>query len=134
MEVDDEAVVEGDGLAARSAARDGDRGAVGAGCYRQADRAEPGTAHPASEGAAQFQSQPGQSELQFEVNHIGALAGQQLAVYVAGAKIATVKVGRHGVAELGLNSERGQRVPQVGAGTTIKVETTRGVTVASGSF
>jgi hypothetical protein len=39
-----------------------------------------------------------------------------------------------GAAEISRNSERGQRVPQVAAGTAVKVRTAGGATIVSGSF
>jgi hypothetical protein len=91
-------------------------------------------AYAAASGTAQYQTQPGQREVQIEIDHIRSLAGQYLNVYVGGSKIGAARVNSRGVAELSRNSERAQRVPQVGAGTIVTVQTSRAVTVVSGTF
>lgn len=85
-------------------------------------------------GAAQYQSQPGQRELQVEVDHIRALAGQNVSVYVGGSKIGSTRVNGRGVAELVRNSELAQHVPQVRAGTSVTVQTSGAVTIVAGAF
>ena len=91
-------------------------------------------AYRAATGAAQYQSQPGQRELQIEVDHIRSLAGQNVNVYVGGSKIGSARVSGRGVAELVRNSELAQRVPQVRAGTSVTVQTSGAVTIVSGAF
>jgi hypothetical protein len=91
-------------------------------------------AYPRARGSAQYQSQPGQAEFQLEVDHIPALAGQRIVIYVNGARLGAAHVSHRGVAELNQNSELGQRVPAVHAGTRLKVTTSGGVTIASGGF
>jgi hypothetical protein len=92
------------------------------------------SAYPHARGSAQYQSQPGQAEFQLEVDHIPALAGQRIVIYVNAAGLGTVHVSQRGVAELNRNSELGQRVPSIHAGTGLTVATSSGVTVASGAF
>ena len=84
-------------------------------------------------GSAQYQAQTGQRELQVEVDHIRSLRGKQVLVYINGAKIGAARVNGQGKAELGRNTELGQRVPQVSSGTKVVVRTSRAA-VASGSF
>jgi len=55
-------------------------------------------------------------------------------VVVGGAKLGTAKVSALGAARLSRNSELGQRVPQVSAGTVVKVRTGGGTTVVKGAF
>jgi predicted PilT family ATPase len=95
---------------------------------------KPSNKYPAATGTAQYQSQPGQREVQIEIDHIRSLAGQYVNVYVGGAKIGAARVNSRGVAELARNSELAQRVPQVRAGTRVTVQTSRAVTVVSGTF
>lgn len=90
--------------------------------------------YPAASGTAQYQSQPGQREIQVEIDHIRSLAGQYVNVYVGGSKVGTARVNSRGVAELTRNTELAQRVPQVGAGTTITVQTSHAAPVVSGTF
>jgi predicted PilT family ATPase len=91
-------------------------------------------AYPAARGAAQYQAQPGQRELQIEVDHIRSLAGKNVSIYVGGVRIGAVRVNSRGVAEIARNSELAQRVLQVHAGTTVTVQTNNAVAVASGTF
>jgi hypothetical protein len=95
---------------------------------------KPGKAFPAAKGSAKFTVKPGERELQVEVEHIRRLAGRQVVFVVAGAKLGAAKVSTLGTARLNRNSERGQRVPQVKAGTLVKVRTAGDRTVVSGSF
>jgi len=95
---------------------------------------EPSKAFPAARGSAKFKAKPGERELQLEVEHIRRLAGREVVFVVAGAKLGAAKVSVLGAARLNRNSERGQRVPQVKAGTVVKVRTVGGRTVVSGSF
>ena len=93
----------------------------------------PTKTYPGARGSAQYQAQTGQRELQVEVDHIRSLRGKQVLVYVNGAKIGAARVNGQGKAELGRNTELGQRVPQVSSGTKVVVRTSRAA-VASGSF
>lgn len=90
--------------------------------------------YPAASGTAQYQSQPGQREIQIEIDHIRSLAGRYVSIYVGGSKVGTARVNGRGVAELTRNSELAQRVPQVRAGTTVTVQTSHADTVVSGTF
>jgi predicted PilT family ATPase len=95
---------------------------------------KPVKAFPAAKGSAKFKAKPGERELQVEVEHIRRLAGRRVVVVVGGAKLGTAKVSALGAARLSRNSELGQRVPQVSAGTVVKVRTGGGTTVVKGSF
>jgi hypothetical protein len=95
---------------------------------------KPAKAFPAAKGSAKFKARAGERELQVEVEHIRRLAGRRVVMVVAGAKLGTAKVSALGAAEISRNSERGQRVPRVAAGTAVKVRTAGGTTVVSGSF
>src|SRR5689334_24488862 len=81
----------------------------------------PSKSFPAAKGSAKFKAKPGERELQVEVEHIRRLAGRQVVFVVAGARLGAAKVSGLGAARLNRNSERGQRVPQVKAGTVVKV-------------
>ncbi len=94
----------------------------------------PSNTYPAASGTAQYQAQPGQREVQVEIDHLRSLAGQRVNIYVGGSKIGAARVNSRGVAELTRNSELAQRVPQVRAGTTVTVQTSRAITVVSGTF
>jgi hypothetical protein len=85
-------------------------------------------------GGAQYQSQPGQRELQVELEHLAALRGSPLVVRVNGAVVGAMRVASNGIAQLTKNTELGQRVPAIGHGSTVTVKTASGATVTSGRF
>ena len=91
-------------------------------------------AFPAAKGSAQFKAKAGERELQVEVEHIRRLGGSRVVIVVGGSKLGTAKVNALGAARISRNTERGQRVPQVAAGTAVKVRTAGGATIVSGSF
>ena len=93
----------------------------------------PAKAYPGARGSAQYHAQTGHRELQVEVEHVRSLRGKQVLFYVNGAKIGAARVSGLGKAELSRNTELGQRVPQVRAGTKVVVRTSRAA-VVSGSF
>ena len=91
-------------------------------------------AFPHAAGSSQYQSQPGQSEFQVEVEHVRALVGKQLLFKVNGTTVGKMKVSTVGQADLTLNSELGQSVPTITAGSVVKVTTSAGALVVSGSY
>jgi hypothetical protein len=91
-------------------------------------------AYRSATGSSQYQSQPGQSEFQAEVEHLRALAGKQLLVKVNGSTVGKMKVSRLGQADLTLNSELGQSVPAITAGVLVNVTTNTGTVVVSGRY
>lgn len=95
---------------------------------------EPAKSFPAAKGAAKYTAKSGQRELEVEVEHIRRLAGRQVVIVVAGSRLGTAKVSALGAAQISRNTERGQRVPKVSRGTTVKVRTAGGATIVSGSF
>jgi len=91
-------------------------------------------AFPAAKGSAKFKSTAEERELQVEVEHVRRLAGKRVVFIVGGKKVATKRVNRFGAAEINRNSERGQFVPAVSKGTTVRVKTAGGVLIVKGSF
>jgi hypothetical protein len=91
-------------------------------------------AFPAARGSAKFKATAEERELQVEVEHIRRLAGKRVVFVVGGKKVASAKVNRFGAAEINRNGERGQFVPAVRAGTSVKVKTAGGALIVRGSF
>ena len=85
-------------------------------------------------GSAQYQSQPGQRELQVELGHLATLRGNSLVVRVNGAVVGSMKVAPNGIAQLTKNTELGQRVPAIAHGSTVTVKTANGAAITSGRF
>jgi hypothetical protein len=95
---------------------------------------KPSAAFPRATGSAQYQSQPGQSEFQVEVEHLRKLAGRYVLVKVNGAKIGQAKVSKTGIAELSRNTELSQSVPSIVHGSTVTVQRGAKVLITSGTF
>ena len=85
-------------------------------------------------GGAQYQSQPGQRELQVELEHLATLRGNSLVVRVNGAVVGSMKVAPNGIAQLTKNTELGHRVPAIAHGSTVTVNTANGAAITSGRF
>lgn len=92
------------------------------------------TAFPTAAGSAQYQSQPGQRELQIEVEHLARLAGQYVSFYANGAKFGVGKVSSVGTVHIDRNTELGQSVPWIVHGSTVAARTGTGVLIANGQF
>ena len=91
-------------------------------------------AFPAAKGAAKFRAREGERELQVEVEHIRRLAGKRVVFYVGGKRRGTAKVNGLGEARFARNTELGQAVPAVTAGTKVRVRTAAGLLIVFGSF
>jgi len=91
-------------------------------------------AFPGADGKARFRDRGGEQELEVEVEDANRLAGTRLRVFVGGRQVGTLRINRFGNGSLNLNSDRGDNVPAVTAGTTVRVRTAGGTLVVSGSF
>lgn len=94
-------------------------------------------AYPRATGGAQYQSQPGQRDLQVEVEHIGGLKGQTVTACVNGQALGSATVSKRGIAQVSRNTELHQTVPVVEAGTTVTVALgagCAGATIVQGTF
>ena len=89
---------------------------------------------PTATGSAQYQAQPGQRELQMELEHLTKLAGQNVTFYANGAKFGVAKVSSKGIVQIDRNTELGQSVPLIVHGSTVAARTSTGVLIASGRF
>jgi hypothetical protein len=92
------------------------------------------TAFPKATGGAQYQSQPGQRELQIEAEHLTSLASKQVVFYANGSKYGTATVTSYGVAQIDHNTELGQTVPTITHGSIVTVRTTGGALILHGTF
>ena len=94
----------------------------------------PGSSYPATTGAAQYQSQPGQRELQVELEHLRSLAGKTVSFYANGSKFGAAKVSALGIVQIDRNTELGQAVPLISHGSVVAARTGTGVLIAQGQF
>jgi hypothetical protein len=92
------------------------------------------TAYPRVNGSAQYQSQPGQSELQIEVQNVRSLAGKTVTFLVGGKYVGSGRISTLGQADITKNTELGRSVPSVTHGTRVTVRTVGGTLIVSGQF
>ena len=85
-------------------------------------------------GTAKYKNIGGEREFQVELEDARALRGKVLTVYANGAKVGTFRVNNLGNGRLERNSDQGQNVPNISAGSPIQIKTAAGVLVVSGSF
>ena len=91
-------------------------------------------AYAKANGSAQYQSQPGQRELQVEVQRVRSLAGKTVVFSAAGMTLGSAKVWASGRADITRNTELGQKVPLIFRGSSVAVRTVGGKIVTSGRF
>ena len=89
---------------------------------------------PNATGKAVYKVNGTERELQIEVEHIKVLAGKHVNVFVNGNKLASPTVSSLGVARVNRNTEKGQSVPTIKTGSTVRVRTLGGTLIASGTF
>ena len=92
------------------------------------------TAYGNANGSAQYQSQPGQRELQVEVQRVRSLAGKTVVFSAAGMTLGKAKVSTRGQADITRNTDLGQKVPSIAHGSSVTVRTTGGKLIVSGRF
>ena len=92
------------------------------------------TAYRTANGSAQYQSQPGQRDLQVEVQHIRSLAGKTVVFSAAGIVLGSAKVSTTGQADISRNTEVRQKVPSITRGSLVTVRTGGGKLIASSRF
>ena len=93
-----------------------------------------GASFPKATGAAQYQAQSGQRELQIEVEHVAGLAGKRVSFFANGKKFGSALVGKRGIAQIDRNTELGQSVPKIVRGSGVSVRTAAGTVIAAGRF
>jgi hypothetical protein len=91
-------------------------------------------AFPSATGQAQYQSQPGQRELQIEAEHLRALAGKRVVFYARGVKLGSAIVTSRGIAQIDRNTELGHTVPKIVHGSHTSVRTAGGAVILRGTF
>ncbi|MGZ8476239.1 MAG: hypothetical protein ACXWWQ_08505 [Candidatus Limnocylindria bacterium] len=88
-------------------------------------------AYPAANGKAKFSRDDGVRQLEAELQDVKALAGTNVKFVVNGNVVGTAKVNSLGTARI---DKAGGAVPNVSAGSMIRVRRLNGVLVASGRF
>ena len=62
------------------------------------------------------------------------MAGKTLGVFVNGAKVGSLRVSALGVGRFSRNTDLGQSVPAISAGSQVQIKTAAGAVVVSGGF
>lgn len=92
-------------------------------------------AHPGVNGKAVYRVDSATDrKLQVEIEDARRLVGKTLIVLVNGKRFGTMTVDGLGNAQIEHETERGQAVPMIKAGSTVRVKTQAGVLVAKGTF
>jgi hypothetical protein len=89
---------------------------------------------PNATGKAVYKVNGSERELQIEVEHIRVLAGKHVNVFVNGNKLASPLVSSLGTIHVERNTDRGQAVPTIRSGSTVRVRTLGGTLIAGGTF
>ena len=89
---------------------------------------------PQAVGTAKYKVDGAEREFQVEVENIKSLAGKRLYVFVDGARVGSFVVTSLGTGRLIRNTTRGQNVPFITAGSTVRVKTGAGAVVVRGTF
>ncbi len=89
---------------------------------------------PNATGKAVYKVNGSERELQIEVEHIKVLAGKHVNVFVNGNKLASPLVSSLGIARVNRNTDKGQFVPTIKSGSTVRVRTLGGTLIAGGTF
>jgi serine protease inhibitor ecotin len=89
--------------------------------------------YPNAKGTAKYKVDGVEREFQVEIQNVVALAGKTLNVIVNGKKVGSFVVNGLGVGRLNLNTVRGNNVPMIQPGSTVRIKF--GIKlVASGTF
>lgn len=89
---------------------------------------------PNATGKATYKVNGSERELDVEAEHMLALAGKHVNVFVNGNKFASPIVGSLGRIHVSHSTEKGQQVPTISNGSTVRVRTLGGTLIASGTF
>jgi predicted PilT family ATPase len=89
---------------------------------------------PNATGKAVSKINGSERELDVEVQHIRALAGKHVNVFVNGNKWASPLVSSLGTIHVDRSTDRGQFVPTIKTGSTVRVRTLGGTLIAGGTF
>lgn len=90
--------------------------------------------YPNAKGTAKYKADGGEREFQVELENVKSLAGKTVNVFADGVKVGSFRVSKLGTGRLNRNTDLGQSVPMIRAGSAIQIKTGAGALIASGSF
>ena len=91
-------------------------------------------AFPHARGSSTFERKGGARDVDVTVSGIARLSGKRVTVFVAGKKVGRVLVSPGGTAHRDFSTADGEFVPFASAGSRVRVTTSRGKLVASGTY
>jgi hypothetical protein len=94
----------------------------------------PSISFPNATGKATSKVNGSERELEVDGQHLAALAGKHVNVFVNGIKQASPLVSSLGHFTVTRNTQLGQHVPTIKAGSPVRVRTLGGTLILSGSF
>lgn len=95
------------------------------------------SAYPAATGYSEYHQHMGMMrgrEVEVNLNHLTRLAGQQVFVYLNGTKVGGMRVSSGGHAYRHWETWNGDRVPRCSAGSAVKIRTSGGGLIATGTY
>lgn len=90
--------------------------------------------YPNAKGTAKYKAAGGEREFQVELENVRSLAGKSVDIYVNGTKVGSATVSSLGTARFSRNTDLGQTVPNIVAGSRVQIKTKAGVLIVSGQF
>lgn len=95
------------------------------------------SAYPGATGYSEYHQDMGMMrgrEVEVNLNHLTGLAGRTVYLYLNGVKVGGIRVSRSGHAYRHWDTWNGARIPRCSAGSTVKIRTSGGGLVATGTY
>ena len=89
---------------------------------------------PHAHGSSTFERKGSVRDVDVTVSGITRLAGKRVTVFVAGKKVGKMLVSAGGTAHRDFSTEDGQAIPLATAGSKVRVRTSSGTLIASGTY
>ena len=89
---------------------------------------------PQAHGRSTFERKGSARDVDVTVSGVSRLAGKQVTVFVAGKKVGKMLVSTGGNAHRDFSTEDGEFVPLASAGSKVRIATSNGTLIASGTY
>ena len=89
---------------------------------------------PHAHGSSTFERKGSERDVDVTVSGITRLAGKRVTVFVAGKKVGKMLVSAGGTAHRDFSTADGEFVPSASAGSKIRIATSGGTLIASGTY
>ena len=85
-------------------------------------------------GSSTFERNGSARDVNVTVSGISRLAGKRVTVFIAGKKVGKILVSSGGTAHRDFSTADGEFVPFASAGSKVRITTSKGTTIASGTY